>query len=293
MKKIRLFLLSLVAATLMGIHTSCNVLLFESPMPQSGETISELPDFFYGTLQESNGYEYLEFERVNEAQCIAYVYSGMTKDSLDNYIARLNQEKRIAELRGSTLVITQGDKVEMEAFRVEGNMYYSQREAKYEINLAEGYFINDIDEGEKNEAVMIKDGENYLLNVKEKEHWFVLAFRPTNQGFVLKTLITTDNFQQKCNTHFRDLLEVQQLEAGDYLVHMPDEVFLNFIETPDFYEITSWERINKPQLQSTSDMTLLAFLTIVIVFTYLWLKDMEKAGRKSNDHTEEEEENYL
>lgn len=238
MKNLRTFLILIPILTLMA----CTKLLFVKPMPKAGDIIRELPAFLTGTYKEKGGSGYMEIERLSEKHCIIQSYYGMSADSMQRRIREYKTDSTSAELRGSTLITRRGDSTITENFTEEDGYFYSEKKPQYEINVGEGYFIDDFKNMLEKKAIFKEYEGAFFLNVVEDKNWFLISMQETDKGFIIQNSSVADTSFSETSTYYNGITTIQKLSSYTYLADPTDQEFFELLEEPKLFKQEEWIR---------------------------------------------------
>ena len=261
------FLLLVVILSFFG----CTKLLFENPVPNKGEVVQVLPEFFQGKFLKLGEQTYYEFERINEKHCIIYSTEWIQKDSIHSLIEGAKNDSTHVEFRKSTIIIKEKDTVQKIKLRLKNNRYYTEKKPAYELNLEKGYFIDDFDTQYKKNAVLKVYEQRYFLSIIDnEEQWFAIWLENKNDSLIIHNSSISDKSFKDNLDYYNDITKIDEIEDKTYLANPSDTEFFKLLEEPFLFNEEIWVRVNdKRQWKITGTIIGISILVLFILFMAL------------------------
>ena len=240
----RLFLLSFITMLFCG----CTMLLFENPIPNKGEIVQVLPNFLRGKFIKQGEQIFYDIERINERHCIIYATNWIHKDSIDTLIKNIRNDSTKVEFRESTLIIEEKDTSQFINLRLDKDIYYTDKEPEFELNLDKGYFIDNFDKRNKKRAILKFYKNKYFLNIIEQdEKWFAVWIEKNNERLIIKNSVIADTTFVDKLSYYNKLTKIKKIDNKVFLANPTDKELFNLIEEPSLFNEETWIRVNNTQ----------------------------------------------
>jgi len=270
----KVFILSLIII----LHFGCTKLLFENPVPNEGKIVRVLPKFLSGKFLKKGEKTYYEIERINKKHCVIYSCEWIYKDSINSLVESFNNDSTYAEFRGSKLIIKDKDTSQIINLRMENDIYFTEKEPKYEINLEKGYFIDDFNKMNEKKVVLKFYKNRYFLNILDEEKkWYAVWLEEKNDNlFIRNSFIADTSFANNLN-YYKGLSTIKKIKDKTYLVNPSDKELFDLLEEPSLFYEETWIRVNDSQQMN--------WMWKVIAIAFLLLFTIIIVIRKRNDKT--------
>jgi len=128
------------------------------------------------------------------------------------------------------------------------DIYYTDKEPEYELNLDKGYFIDDFDKRNKKSAILKFYKDKYFLNIIDQdEKWFAIWIEKNNERLIIKnSLIADTSFVDKLN-YYNKLTKIKKIDNKVFLANPTDKELFNLIEEPSLFNEETWIRVDNTQ----------------------------------------------
>ena len=275
METLKFFFLSLLLTLFFG----CTILLFENPIPNKGEIVQVLPEFLNGQFLKKEEQIYYDIERINDKHCIIYSTNWIHKDSIYALVESIKNDSTYAEFKESTLIIKDKDTTQKIILRLDEDIYYTEKEPAYEINLEKGYFIDDFDKKLKKRAILKSYNNKYFLNIiDQEEKWFAVWFEMKNDSLTIwNSQIADTSFVENLD-YYNGLTKINKIEDKTFVTNPSNEELFNLLEEPSLFNEETWIRADDSKKQSWIGKIIgITFLLLFVVFIAL---------RKRNNNTD-------
>lgn len=277
MKKLFSVAIVLVSSLAFG----CTTLLFESPIPSEGRVIQALPDFFEGEFLVEHSTQYYRVERLNDQHCIVYKSLGLPEDSLTSLIETLNTDSTFAKREGNILTLKGEDSDSVLNFRLINGIYFFEASPEYEINLKEGYYIDNFKTRNK-EKVIFKHFENtYYLNFLDGNKWFLIWFKEEENNIIVRnsSIESPSDFSENF-LYYDGITSIEKLSKDSYLANPSDEELFTLFNEPDLFESQKWIRLKQKQRSIVRNLALGIVLTVLASLIVLLIQKRRAAFKK-------------
>ena len=274
METLRFFFLSLLLTLFFG----CTILLFENPIPNKGEIVHVLPEFLNGQFLKKEEQNYYDIERINDKHCIIHSTNWIHKDSIYALVESIKNDSTYVEFKESTLIIKDKDTTQKIILRLDKDIYYTEKERAYEINLEKGYFIDDFEKKLEKRAILKSYNNKYFLNINDQEEkWFAVWLEEKNDNlFIRNSFIADTSFSNNIN-YYKGLSTIKKIKDKTYLVNPSDKELFNLLEEPSLFYEETWTRVDDSQQMNWMwKVMAIAFLLLFIIIIVI---------RKRNDKT--------
>lgn len=243
----------------------CTKLVFEKPIPKNGEMVQVLPEYFNGKFLKNGEQTYYDIERLSEKHALVYATEWFHKDSINSLIESLKNESTYAELREDTLFIKAKDSVQKIKLTQEKDIYYTEKEPVYEINLDDGYFIDDFDEKQKKKALLKYHKQKYFLNIIDAENkWFAAWFENKNDSLIIRHSQIADTSFLENLSYYNKLTNITYINDDAYLANPTDEELFKLIDEPNLFTEEIWIRVYDNQQWNI--VWIIAGVTLLLLF---------------------------
>ena len=233
----RLFLLSLMLALFFG----CTKLLFENTIPKQGEIVQVLPDFLRGSFHKEGEKIFYDVDRINEKHCIVYNTNWIEKDSIYALVESLKNDSTYVEFKESSIIIKRKDTTEKIKLRPEHDVYYTEKEPVYELNLEKGYFIDDFDKKvEKSALLKFYNGKYYINVIDHQQNWFAIWIQDRNDRLIIHNSVIADTLFSERLAHYNGVTAIEKIEDKTYVANPSDEELFNLMADPSLFEQEVW-----------------------------------------------------
>jgi uncharacterized membrane protein YfcA len=239
---LRFFFSSLMLTLLFG----CTKLLFENTVPNQGEIIQVLPEFLSGSFHADEDQIFYDVERVNEKHCIIYGRNWIQKDSIYALVESLKNDSTYVEFKESMLIIKQKDTTERIKLRLDDDVYYTEKEPVYELNLDKGYFIDDFENNFKKKALLkFYNGKYFLNTLDEQDNWFAIWFENKSDRLILHNSFIADTLFTERLPYYNGITKIEKLQNKTYVTNPSDKELFNLLAEPSLFEQEVWMKLRE------------------------------------------------
>lgn len=243
-------LLSLISIVLLSSCTS--KLVFKNPLPKSGKMVHQLPENLEGIYYSGEENNYQSIQHIGKNHWQVFEFTGIHKDSMSTYIKSLESDSIKAELRGELMILkhlpSNTSKI-TNTYTLDGDYYFSPKTPFLEIDLENGIAIDEFDTLKDLELIVKNIGEEYFLNIKKADGWYIMWFnQKSNDIFVHSSIITSDDFNQRLEQYSKDITPIKKLSDNrnnTFLAAPSDEEFFQLKDEKDLFFKAKWTRVNK------------------------------------------------
>ncbi|MEM7185293.1 MAG: hypothetical protein AAF466_01435 [Bacteroidota bacterium] len=245
------------AFTLVLFFSGCQAIYFHKPMPPEGETIRELPEFFEGTFKEDGtspasyynlGTTFMDVEFLNKTHCLVYTYSENVADSITAQISR-NEDVISAEIKGTTLIITKADTVQMvkNLTLIKPNIVRSPRELIFEIDLERGVYIDreQKDKQPTETKILLKaDDDAYYFNMLNDTVWTTTVLKDATLylGVTFSAVNTKD--YKKNEAYYNGITDIEKI-GSRYYARPTQSEFMTLMTEPKLTSKVLYSKVKK------------------------------------------------
>lgn len=257
---------------------SCTQILFEKPVPNAGDFSRTLPGYAIGTFQpEDARFDYFEIERIDKGHCIIKHYSAIPKDTFFLMVEKMNTKNTVAELKGSTLFETTNDTIKkVTNYTIESGIYYSEKKPIYEINLTEGYFIDDFVQLKKQKALLKEYQGRYYLNVVREGNWFLISWFSEGNKINIQHTVIADTAFSNNKIYYQGITDIGRLESSAYLAKPTDKEFFALMDEPKLFTRVVWIKTG-----TTNSLLVAKYLIPLVVGVLILLGALAFLRRKN------------
>lgn len=243
----------------------CNTMLFKEPMPREAEVVRDLPAFLEGVYQDEDGFTQYEILKINKGHCIVQSYQSIPKDSLLAFVAKSKSDTMSAELKGSTVIVSSKDTTYQINFVLINGRYETVRSPKYEINLIEGYFIDDFTKDEKKKSMLRKYKNDYFLNIVANDNWLLVRWQKTAEKLLIQKSVIADSTFSETNTYYNGITKITKLDNETYLANPTDKEFFTLMEEPKLFKKEIWVKVDRPD-NGNSWLQIMLYASLATIF---------------------------
>lgn len=263
--------------------SACNKILYETPMPSSGEIVDDIPHSFLGdfiSIHFSEHYVEGEFKSVTKVSDKRYRIETTDAVYVDSLYWKMHIESPIVHVSfvNSSIEIFTDNKVYTKDLR--DTLSSKPKRIEYELDFNQGYIYENFYDAELHEESKLKfelrfDNRNYFLNRNYgNKYWMPTRIEGKRKDFYIKTTnfsIQGENekkFNQlKAKYNFRKIegSKNKGISWDEYLAN-PDDAELNKILDDDLFGEFIWHRINK---QGINWMYTLAAILLLLGLLFL------------------------
>jgi hypothetical protein len=259
----------------------CTKLLFENPIPNEGEIVQVLPKYFKGKFLKKGENTYYDIKRFNDKHCLVYSSEWIHKDSIDALIDHLKNDSTYAEFKDSKLIIHEKDTSQIINLSLENNLYLSEKEPVYEINLDEGYFIDDFKELHKKKALLKYYKNKYYLNIGDtEEYWFGVWMEKIDDSLLIRNSFIADTAFADNLTYYNKLTSFEKIAKKTYLVNPSDTELLVTLKEPLLFNEEIWIKVDERDHLNW----IWQLIGIVIVILFITLIAVRKQKNNRTTH---------
>lgn len=241
MKILRFFFLAL----LLTLFFRCAILLFENPIPNKGEIVHVLPEFLNGQFLQKEEQIYYNIERINDKHCIIYSTNWIHKDSIYTFLESIKNDFTYVEFKESTLIIKDKDTTQKIILRLDEDIYYTEKEPAYEINLEKGYFINDFKKKLEKRVIIKSYNNKCFLNIIDQEgKWFAVWLEMKNDSLTIWNSKIADTSFVENLEYYNRLTKINKIKDKTFVANPSDEELFILLKEPSLFNKETWIRVD-------------------------------------------------
>ena len=279
MKKSRILQWSIILSFLLILCAGCTKLLFERPIPNKGEAIQILPEFFNGKFLKKGEQLYYNIDRIDDKHCIVYSTNWIHKDSIDAYVEKITNDSTEAEFKDSALFIKDKDTTTRIELKLDRNLYYTEKEPVYEINLNKGYFIDDFDKKEEKKAILKYYENRYFLNIIDNdEKWLAIWLQENNDSLIIRNSFIADTLFTQKLSYYNGITKIEKVEDKTYFANPSDQELFELLDESSLFNEEIWIRVD----DNYSMSWIFTIVGIIILLFYIIVIAWRKTNKGTN-----------